>query len=780
MTLLPREQLREWAADHWATGRRAAGILRYLADPLDSQRAAAEVRARVVDRETAFLRLAEGSIFSNPRSPHRALLNRAGWDRTRLRESVHSCGVEVALGLLRDSGVYTTAAEFKCREPILREGLELRPRQRDFDNPTLEGRGLRAATSGTTAAPSRVTYDWSLFREEAALELLLFDSHGLTDVPCALWLPGLPGIAGLHNVLVHMLYRRPPERWFSQTPGSAVSAAVSRFVREAGRRYGMRVPMPELAAYQDAGRVARWLAATRDQAGSSVLKTFASSAVRVASSAERDGMDLSGCTIFAGGEPLTETSRARIESTGAAVYARYVATETGWIAGGCPRASSPDAMHLYSDRIAAIPGDGADLASSPLLLTTLTGASGKVLLNTDLGDAGVLRKRACACPLGRVGLDVEVAGVQGHGKVSVEGMTMSRDLLNAALDDAVASLGGSSATDGVVEEAVADGPARLMLMVGRNLDGASTAQLAERFLRRVQSSGATGRIAAQVWRESGAIVVRRRTPGSGRGHKTPATTVYFDPVTWADIYERPDPPAQAVVFRRGLSLARAACMADAERGDRWLDVGCGTGHLAADLARAGLCVRAFDHDPGMVSAARQRFTRILERGLQFEVADAAALPAADASQDGVVLTAVLGCVADPAPALAEAARVLRPGGTAIVTVTNRDSLLHTALGAARAVRSGPRPPGFTRARMFSAEDVRDLFAHAGLAITDIRPYNLFLGGAGRAFPPPQAASLLERLLSDRAAGRLARNLLVIGHRPRLQRTPEAVSGCGVG
>ena len=67
--------------------------------------------------------------------------------------------------------------------------------------------------------------------------------------------------------------------------------------------------------------------------------------------------------------------------------------------------------------------------------------------------------------------------------------------------------------------------------------------------------------------------------------------------------------------------------------------------------------------------------------------------------------------------------------------------------------------------MFSAEDARDLFAAAGLATTDIRPYNVFLGGSGRGFPPPRAAALLKKVPSERAARRLARNLLVVGHRP---------------
>ena len=94
-------------------------------------------------------------------------------------------------------------------------------------------------------------------------------------------------------------------------------------------------------------------------------------------------------------------------------------------------------------------------------------------------------------------------------------------------------------------------------------------------------------------------------------------------------------------------------------GRRVLEVGCGTGRLAAALGeRAGADVTAVDASPAMVERARAL-------GVDARAARAEALPFPDASFDAVVMRMVVHLVDRPA-ALAEAARVLRPGGTLAV------------------------------------------------------------------------------------------------------------------
>jgi len=94
------------------------------------------------------------------------------------------------------------------------------------------------------------------------------------------------------------------------------------------------------------------------------------------------------------------------------------------------------------------------------------------------------------------------------------------------------------------------------------------------------------------------------------------------------------------------------------------DLGCGTGELTAALAPHVAHVHAIDASAPMLAAARARTAgaanvTIAEGTLE-------ALPLADATLDAAVLLLVLHHVADPARALAEVRRVLRPNGRLLV------------------------------------------------------------------------------------------------------------------
>jgi SAM-dependent methyltransferase len=96
-----------------------------------------------------------------------------------------------------------------------------------------------------------------------------------------------------------------------------------------------------------------------------------------------------------------------------------------------------------------------------------------------------------------------------------------------------------------------------------------------------------------------------------------------------------------------------------------LDVGCGEGRLARDLAALGHNVRAFDASPALVEAARAAGP-----SLDVSVADAAALPVEDEAADLVVSFMVLMNVDDLDAVVAEAARVLEPGGLLCAAITH--------------------------------------------------------------------------------------------------------------
>jgi phosphatidylethanolamine/phosphatidyl-N-methylethanolamine N-methyltransferase len=109
---------------------------------------------------------------------------------------------------------------------------------------------------------------------------------------------------------------------------------------------------------------------------------------------------------------------------------------------------------------------------------------------------------------------------------------------------------------------------------------------------------------------------------------------------------------------------RALEVLDARPGERILIDGCGTG---ADLAfiPAGVEVTATDLTPAMVQRTRHR-ALILGRPVDARVMDAQALEFPDVTFDAVVLHLILAVVPDPVAAIREAARVLRPGGRAVV------------------------------------------------------------------------------------------------------------------
>ena len=101
-------------------------------------------------------------------------------------------------------------------------------------------------------------------------------------------------------------------------------------------------------------------------------------------------------------------------------------------------------------------------------------------------------------------------------------------------------------------------------------------------------------------------------------------------------------------------------------GRRILEVGCGLGDDAASLARLvppGGSVVAVDGSQAMITAARERHGDVA--GLSFDVADAAQLPFDDASFDACRVDRVLQHIADPAPAVREMVRVIRPGGVLV-------------------------------------------------------------------------------------------------------------------
>jgi ubiquinone/menaquinone biosynthesis C-methylase UbiE len=100
---------------------------------------------------------------------------------------------------------------------------------------------------------------------------------------------------------------------------------------------------------------------------------------------------------------------------------------------------------------------------------------------------------------------------------------------------------------------------------------------------------------------------------------------------------------------------------------RVLDLGCGTGELARQLAASGLRVAGCDISANMLSQAAAADSTGAAEWVPLQPGWRA-LPFVSASFDAVVASSVLEYVDSPAAVLGECARVLRPGGVMLCTV----------------------------------------------------------------------------------------------------------------
>jgi len=116
----------------------------------------------------------------------------------------------------------------------------------------------------------------------------------------------------------------------------------------------------------------------------------------------------------------------------------------------------------------------------------------------------------------------------------------------------------------------------------------------------------------------------------------------------------------------------AEALADAPLG-AVLDIGTGTGRMAELFAGAADRIVALDKNLEMLRVARAKLQHLPTAPIELVQGDFADLPLPAASFDTVLLHQVLHFATDPAPALAEAARVLRGGGRiAIVDFASHD------------------------------------------------------------------------------------------------------------
>lgn len=183
----------------------------------------------------------------------------------------------------------------------------------------------------------------------------------------------------------------------------------------------------------------------------------------------------------------------------------------------------------------------------------------------------------------------------------------------------------------------------------------------------------------------------------------------------ADIYDESIAPALADAHR---AVVR---MLDARHGEEVLDLGCGTGRVAELVATQtpASLVAAVDLSPEMLERARRRLAGL---GPVVREMDAQALRFPDGSFDVVVASFSLMFCPDHAAALAEAHRVLRPGGRLVMSVWGLPEECDTvAVGRVTAAfGEGPLPDVPTGQALGDPEHLRGLLGGAGFGRVEMR------------------------------------------------------------
>lgn len=140
---------------------------------------------------------------------------------------------------------------------------------------------------------------------------------------------------------------------------------------------------------------------------------------------------------------------------------------------------------------------------------------------------------------------------------------------------------------------------------------------------------------------------------------------------WASHYADPEPrtlSAQHLISRQRLALEMVEAVIPPS--SRILDAGCGSGVMASKLIERGYAVWGIDFAEPMIRQARE-----LCGSDQFGVADIEHIPFPDNTFDAVVSLGVIEYLESDEQALHEIRRVLRPGGRAVIAISNGSSPL---------------------------------------------------------------------------------------------------------
>ena len=275
--------------------------------------------------------------------------------------------------------------------------------------------------------------------------------------------------------------------------------------------------------------------------------------------------------------------------------------------------------------------------------------------------------------------DAELSGLQKGGQVEA-GVRLYRSFAEGETTVAVVSHNGHEVIEAFMRDAGLPEPDAILdrgkLGAPKDESDAVPAYVSGKGrgpLYVVGDSGADRRLAEKLGASFLDVADELRSYYEGRA---------FELDELAATYEHPEPYKR---FFYGARFQAVLGALDPRAGERILEIGCGSGAYTRELVARGAKVTATEYAPGPLAQAQRNLGQLAAQA-ELRVEDAQRLGFPDDRFDKVLLSEVIEHVPEPNRAIAEASRVLRPGGLLVVSTPSRFSPLNLAYDVKRRVR----------------------------------------------------------------------------------------------